>query len=84
MLRRHVGENVKYQIDKNNNKNDHSDIDIKRLAIANHFFIFTQKAPPFFKFNIFILPFSAPENNFLAAINSGFVPGVNNKSGKAE
>ena len=25
-----------------------------------------------------------PLCNFLAAINSGFVPGVNNKSGKAE
>ena len=54
MLRRHVGENVKYQIDKNNNKNDHSDIDIKRLAIANHFFIFTQKMPHLFSNSTFL------------------------------
>ena len=60
MLRRHVGENVKYQIDKNNNKNDHSDIDIKRLAIANHFFIFTQKKPHLISNSTFLFYHSQP------------------------
>ena len=43
-----------YDLDKNNNKNDHSDIDIKRLAIANHFFIFTQKMPHLFSNSTFL------------------------------
>lgn len=61
MLRRHVGENVKYQIDKNNNKNDHSDIDIKRLAIADHFFNFYSKnAPSFFQIQHFYSTIFSP------------------------